>query len=229
MFFILFFIWYVSSFLNFFPLFLSRFHSHTHTHRDSVFEGFEISPSAALSLSLNSRSLSSSISKRVYPPNQNKVLNKFLCFSISKLLFFFLFCWFWLVGTLPIQYSSNWFLFFSLDHINVYVLVCFFFFFFFGCSLPEKLLCFYECVYTWYEITKYNMIYYLAYYMLPFATNNNILYNQFFLWWCTEILSWLVFSVSHHKYHVWVGWSSGYYWHGAVCKSYTCIFQCIRQ
>ena len=121
MFFILFFIWYVSSFLNFFPLFLSRFHSHTHTHRDSVFEGFEISPSAALSLSLNSRSLSSSISKRVYPPNQNKVLNKFLCFSISKLLFFFLFCWFWLVGTLPIQYSSNYFLFFSLWIISMFM------------------------------------------------------------------------------------------------------------
>ena len=123
------------------------------------------------------------------PPNQNKVLGKFLCFSISKLLFFFLFCWFWLVGTLPIQYSSNYFLFFSLWIISMFmcflvltnmicvivVLVGFFLVlcqrscsvFMSVCRLGMKLL-------------NTNMIYYLAYYMLPFATNNNILYNQFF-------------------------------------------------
>ena len=112
------------------------------------------------------------------------------------------------------------FIFFSLDHIYVYVFSCsykhdlcnssasWFFFFLFSAREVALFLC--VCRLGM-KLLNTNMIYYLAYYMLPYATNNNILYNQFFLWWRTEILNWLVFSVSHHKHHVWMGWSSGSY------------------
>lgn len=146
-------------------------------HTETVFEGFEINPSAALSLSLNSaRSLHQSAKGSALQTKTDSQVS-FCVFSSANCFSFF--CFVKLLLYFSLWIISMYMCFLALTYM-IYVIVVLVGFFVFLVLCQRSWSVFMSVRRLSMKLLNTNMIYYLAYYMLPFATNNNILYNLFF-------------------------------------------------
>lgn len=164
---------------NLYPLLFSFFFL---LHTETVFEGFEINPSAALSLISAALSLSLNSARSLHQSAKGSALQtktdsqvSFCVFSSANCFSFF--CFVKLLLYFSLWIISMYMCFLALTYM-IYVIVVLVGFFLVLCQRSCSV--FMSVCRLSMKLLNTNMIYYLAYYMLPFATNNNILYNHFF-------------------------------------------------